>query len=229
MVHRLLACAIGLTALPSAIEDREAVRSMADNINFRHRMAQLVSRASSELYTLVYFTRDTESSSGRSIVPIKQSVEHIVGTPRIEEALIVTMKSTGFRVMVPRYGLEGAITLHRDRTIHRADDVTQVIKLANPYHFNSDEMSLQGPKGKFQVFQSVQVKICVKEKHRRRWLSMELYDPKEEQEQREQSNQQSKATNKQSKKPSDTIKRTSDDVADLPTNKGNKRTKVDHQ
>lgn len=55
MVHRLLAASLGLDPLPEASKDRNSIRSLADNLNTRHRNAQMAGRASVELHTLIYF------------------------------------------------------------------------------------------------------------------------------------------------------------------------------
>ena len=41
VVHRLLGAAIGLERLPEPARDRDALRALADNLNTRHRNAQV--------------------------------------------------------------------------------------------------------------------------------------------------------------------------------------------
>ena len=55
VVHRLLAAALGLNRLPEDARDREKLAALADNINVRHRNAQMAGRASVELHTLIFF------------------------------------------------------------------------------------------------------------------------------------------------------------------------------
>ena len=55
VVHRLLAAAIGLERLPDQARDRDALRALCDNLNARHRNAQMAGRASVELHTLIFF------------------------------------------------------------------------------------------------------------------------------------------------------------------------------
>ena len=62
---------------------------MSDQINYRNRQAQLVSRASSELFILFYFDQRIE----------------------IEQGVICGVKQDGIRVMVQKYGVESLITL----------------------------------------------------------------------------------------------------------------------
>ena len=65
MVHRLLAASLQLAELPDSSRDREAVRSLADNLNTRHRNAQMAGRASVELHTLIYFKDRTVLADAR--------------------------------------------------------------------------------------------------------------------------------------------------------------------
>uniref|UniRef100_A0A2N9F0S8 Uncharacterized protein n=1 Tax=Fagus sylvatica TaxID=28930 RepID=A0A2N9F0S8_FAGSY len=57
IVHRLLAASLGIYKLPSIFQDRPQLTSIADNLNYRHRNAQMASRASVELHTLIYFRK----------------------------------------------------------------------------------------------------------------------------------------------------------------------------
>lgn len=89
VVHRLLAASLGISKLPTIFQDKHQLTSSADNLNFRHRNAQMASRASVELHTLIYFrSRPTET-----------------------EARIVKMRSNGFIVFVPKFGIEGPVYL----------------------------------------------------------------------------------------------------------------------
>lgn len=65
MVHRLLAASLRLTELPESSKDRESVRRLADNLNTRHRNAQMAGRASVELHTLIYFKDRTVLADAR--------------------------------------------------------------------------------------------------------------------------------------------------------------------
>ncbi|XP_010270516.1 PREDICTED: exosome complex exonuclease RRP44 homolog A [Nelumbo nucifera] len=89
IVHRLLAAALGIYRLPPIFQDRPQLTSIADNLNYRHRNAQMASRASVELHTLVYFRK----------------------RPTDTEARIVKIRSNGFIVFVPKYGIEGPVYL----------------------------------------------------------------------------------------------------------------------
>uniref|UniRef100_A0A0E0K8A6 Uncharacterized protein n=1 Tax=Oryza punctata TaxID=4537 RepID=A0A0E0K8A6_ORYPU len=89
IVHRLLAAALEIAKLPPLFQDGPQLTGVADNLNYRHRNAQMASRASVELHTLIYFrTR-----------------------PMDTEARIVKIKANGFIVFVPKFGIEGPIYL----------------------------------------------------------------------------------------------------------------------
>merc|ERR1712182_187367 len=61
-------------------------------INYRHRNAQFAGRASVELHTLIFF-RDKSVTAG---------------------ARIMSVKSNGLVVLVPKYGIEGPVLLAGD-------------------------------------------------------------------------------------------------------------------
>ncbi|KAK4261621.1 hypothetical protein QN277_004589 [Acacia crassicarpa] len=89
VVHRLLAASLGISKLPSVFQDRLQLTSISDNLNYRHRNAQMAGRASVELHTLIYFRN----------------------RPTDTEARIVKIRSNGFIVFVPKYGIEGPVYL----------------------------------------------------------------------------------------------------------------------
>ncbi|XP_073001204.1 exosome complex exonuclease RRP44 homolog A [Typha latifolia] len=89
VVHRLLAAALGIAKLPPVFQDGPQLTSIADNLNYRHRNAQMASRASVELHTLIYFRK----------------------RPTDTEARILKVKANGFIVFVPKFGIEGPVYL----------------------------------------------------------------------------------------------------------------------
>ncbi|OAE18374.1 hypothetical protein AXG93_1783s1030 [Marchantia polymorpha subsp. ruderalis] len=89
IVHRLLAAALGLSKVPGALREKTMLTSVADNLNLRHRNAQMASRASVELHTLIFFKN----------------------RPTDTEARIVRIKSNGLIVFVPKFGIEGPVYL----------------------------------------------------------------------------------------------------------------------
>ena len=179
VVHRLLAASLDYTPLPDGVQSRERMTELADNINHRHRMAQLVSRASAELYTLIYFgdgDSGKRASEGGGIDVVGRVVE--------EDAIIVSVRATGLRVFVPRYGLEAAITLVKkkrtadeEEEAEAGDEADGAARLAgSEYVFDADRLTVSGPRGTFRIFEQVRVSLCVKEKQRRRWLSVQLVE-----------------------------------------------------
>eukprot|EP00897_Mesotaenium_endlicherianum_P007577 jgi/Mesen1/6848/ME000351S05966 len=89
LVHRLLAASLALTPVPSQMKDKSALNAVTDNLNYRHRNAQMAGRASVELHTLIFFrTRPTDA-----------------------EARVVMVRSNGFIVFVPKFGIEGPVYL----------------------------------------------------------------------------------------------------------------------
>lgn len=174
MVHRLLATSLGIAPLPKDVRDRATMRDVVDNLNHRHRMAQLASRASSELFTLLLYR-------GKSVE---------------EKAIVLAVKSTGIRVIVPSAGFELPI-----RLVPRADTPTNA-SIAAKFKYCSETISLtckgvsesdciipshdatdkprKIKKGdvveaSIKMFDQVQVRISTKENAMKRmWLSVEL-------------------------------------------------------
>ncbi|PSS29976.1 Exosome complex exonuclease RRP44 A like [Actinidia chinensis var. chinensis] len=89
VVHRLLAASLGIYKLPGIFQDRPQLTSISDNLNYRHRNAQMASRSSVELHTLIYFRK----------------------RPTDTQARIVKIRSNGFIVFVPKFGIEGPVYL----------------------------------------------------------------------------------------------------------------------
>lgn len=87
VVHRLLKAALGIAPLPQEHADQQQLKAVAENLNYRHRNAQLASRASAELFTLIYFTSNPTEAEGR----------------------IFRVKANGLLVFLPKYGLEGPV------------------------------------------------------------------------------------------------------------------------
>ena len=65
LVHRLLAASLGLAPLPESARDRAGVHALTDNLNSRHRNAQMAGRASVELHTLIFFKDRTIIADAR--------------------------------------------------------------------------------------------------------------------------------------------------------------------
>ena len=87
VVHRLLAAALRYTTVPTMLEDKARVREICEIINRRNHAAQLASRGSTALHTLLYFKNN----------------------PVFEEAMVMKVKSNGFISLIPRFGIEGIV------------------------------------------------------------------------------------------------------------------------
>ena len=85
LVHRLLAASIGSTKLDKRLQNRTAVQTICDQINYRHRMAQFASRASARLHTVLYI------KSKRML---------------IEEAHVFFVRLNAIQVFIPRIAYE---------------------------------------------------------------------------------------------------------------------------
>ncbi len=150
VVHRQLATSLGLAPLPAAVKDRPRMRDTCENINHRHRMAQMCGRASASLFTLLFFR-------GKFVEA---------------DALVISVRSNGIKVLVPRYGIEGAIRLvskeEEEATLN--SNASAQPDLSKSYTYNEDQMTLSGPVGTFRIFQKLTVVISVTESKARRYV-----------------------------------------------------------
>jgi exosome complex exonuclease DIS3/RRP44 len=88
-VHRQLAGAIGYEPLHASLLSKARLAGVCDNINIRHRNAQLAGRASVEYYV-------GQALKGRVVT---------------EEGFVMRVFENGFVVFVPRFGIEGLVRL----------------------------------------------------------------------------------------------------------------------
>jgi len=91
IVHRLLAASVSADVTYPALLDKKQTQKVANNINYRHRMAQYASRASVNLHTHLFFKNQ----------------------PRDEDGYILMIKQNAVQVLIPKYGLEGTLYLPR--------------------------------------------------------------------------------------------------------------------
>jgi len=94
IVHRLLAVSIGADGTYADLVDKKATEKVANNINYRHRMAQYAGRASVNLHTHIFF-RDRVKD---------------------EEGYVLFVRQNALQVLIPKYGLEGTIYLRGDKS-----------------------------------------------------------------------------------------------------------------
>lgn len=146
IVHRLLAAALGLEALPAAYEDKAGMRALSDNMNHRHLMAQLAGRASVALHTSIFF-------KSRVI---------------LERGLVMKLRPNGIVALIPRFGMEGNIVLGRAAGEDARPGATHTREL----ELDEEEQVLRaagGPEAlRVRIFDEVVIAINVEEKARYR-------------------------------------------------------------
>jgi exosome complex exonuclease DIS3/RRP44 len=136
-------------------------------MNRRHRAAQLAGRASVQLHTLIFFAggEDEEEGSGDG-----------GGGAKEEDAYVLDVETSdttepSFRVMVPRYGIEGKVrlpNLDKDECLVRDPEKQRLL-----YKDASTGEILAS----VAVFDKVRVKIWVKSSRDRKELIVDLLDP----------------------------------------------------
>lgn len=85
LVHRLLAASINCGEVDKALQNSSNIQILCDQINYRHRMAQLASRASARLHTVLYIKSKREL---------------------IEEAYIFFVRQNAIQILLPRIAFE---------------------------------------------------------------------------------------------------------------------------
>eukprot|EP01024_Parvocaulis_polyphysoides_P037208 TRINITY_DN3310_c0_g1_i1.p1 TRINITY_DN3310_c0_g1~~TRINITY_DN3310_c0_g1_i1.p1 ORF type:complete len:294 (-),score=60.91 TRINITY_DN3310_c0_g1_i1:252-1082(-) len=105
VVHRLLSAAIGLKPLPGSIRDRMNMQGVVENLNTRHRNAQMAGRASVELHTLIFF-------DNKNVVA---------------DARVTRVKSNGLIVFVPKFGIEGPVHFEKEGNFSLDEEKAEVV------------------------------------------------------------------------------------------------------
>ncbi|KAL8272182.1 hypothetical protein Esti_003910 [Eimeria stiedai] len=88
VVHRLLAAALDLEPIPPIARSRERLKQQCEQLNLKHRAAQIAGRQSVQFYVYLYFV-------GKG--------------PQEVTAVITKIKKNGALVYVHEYGLEGVV------------------------------------------------------------------------------------------------------------------------
>jgi exosome complex exonuclease DIS3/RRP44 len=96
-VHRLLASAIGHEPLADHLSSKTVVADLCDNMNRRHRNAQLAGRKSVEMHTIMFF-----KAKGDTVVE-----GYVTDVREVDDVVKIG-------VFVPRYGIEGSAKLGAD-------------------------------------------------------------------------------------------------------------------
>ena len=153
VVHRLLAASIGVAPLPTQLASKSYLHDLADNMNRRHRAAQLAGRASVQLHTLIYFASDVQ----------KDEIAYVLDVETAEQ------NDPSLLVIVPRYGIEGRVKLGVD------SNDPNLKRYPNEHRISYD---MKGTTVSVQVFDKVLVRIWVKEiQDYQRELVLDLLKP----------------------------------------------------
>lgn len=103
LAHRQLAAAIQYEPLPSNLYSKHYVDQVLDNVNKRHRLAQMAGRASVEFFVgLAISAKNAEQGADAT----KVGQERLLRA----DAYVVRTFRNGLAVFVNKYGLEGVIT-----------------------------------------------------------------------------------------------------------------------
>jgi exosome complex exonuclease DIS3/RRP44 len=130
----LLAVSIGADSTYANLVDKKATQKIAENINYRHRMAQYAGRASVNLYTHIFFK----------------------GRVRDEEGYILFIRQNAVQVLIPHYGLEGTLFLDR-----KSDAIAAVTATTVSWTFDEEEPSLIGGGVKLTLFHKLVVQVSL--------------------------------------------------------------------
>uniref|UniRef100_A0A6G1SHB6 Ribosomal RNA-processing protein 40 n=1 Tax=Aceria tosichella TaxID=561515 RepID=A0A6G1SHB6_9ACAR len=105
LVHRLLACAIGSETLDKNMQNKENIQMLCDQINYRHRMAQLASRASTRHHTILYMKSKQEL---------------------VEDAYVFSIRQNDIQILIPRLAFQHTYTLQPNYAwLYDVDERTQ--------------------------------------------------------------------------------------------------------
>jgi exosome complex exonuclease DIS3/RRP44 len=122
-------------------------------MNRRHRSAQLAGRASVQLHTLIFFSGDTAKEEDAFVLDVETAEK----------------SDPVFRVIVPRYGIEGRVTI----PVNADDPKLQRLPDQHKITYQNGKISAS-----IQVFDKVRVSIWVKTtQDYQRELMIDLVDP----------------------------------------------------
>ena len=155
VVHRLLAAAIGVIALPVINADRSKQQELCSHMNRRHRAAQYVQRASVSMHTLLYFKSVFYS-------PLRSSIHcftHTLGRDRpcVEPAYVSSTTAASFTVLIPRFGIEASLDV--DLLATELDATFTFDPVLHLIVFTGEDNGREHERLRLQVFQQVQVAI----------------------------------------------------------------------
>jgi exoribonuclease R len=143
-----------VSPLPLHLSSKSHLHDLCENMNRRHRSAQLAGRASVQLHTLIFFSGDTAKEEDAFVLDVDTADK----------------SEPTFRVIVPRYGIEGQVRIpvdSDDSKLERSPDI-HMISYQNADH-----------KVAIQVFDKVRVSIWVKiSQDYKRELIIDLVSPR---------------------------------------------------
>jgi exosome complex exonuclease DIS3/RRP44 len=152
-VHRLLAAAINVAPLPLHLSSKSYMHDLCANMNRRHRSAQLASRASVQLHTLIFFSGDAAKEEDAYVLDVETAEQ----------------SDPSFTVIVPRYGIEGRVSIPIEADDPKIERFPEDHKLT--YENGDESVSIQ-------VFDKVRVSIWVRNvQDHQRELVIELVKP----------------------------------------------------
>ncbi|CAM9455731.1 unnamed protein product [Pylaiella littoralis] len=149
-VHRLLGAAIGVSPLPTFLMDKARLHDLTENMNRRHRSAQLAGRASVGLHTEMYFANN----------------------PTEEDAFVLSVDKSKLTVIVPRFGIEGTIKLDAGGGEFKFDQ--QALKLSYEPPASPREVPSQAS---IQIMDKVRVYVDVVNSAHHQGARMTLVSP----------------------------------------------------
>lgn len=168
LVHRLLSASLGLMSLPASALDRMRSQEVCVHMNRRHRAAQLAQRASVQLYTTLYFKERARKILQETSMDIDVDEESLEENDSLHEkaaeevdAFVMSVESDSLIVLIPKFGLEGRLTLptsseessgNDEEVSVRYDQAAGYVQVFNRF----DEEILR-----ITCFQSIRCKVCL--------------------------------------------------------------------
>lgn len=136
VVHRLLAASLGIEQLPNEYTDRKQMQELCSHMNKRHRAAQHAQRASVAIYSVAYFRNN----------------------PIVEDAYIMEIHDDTVKVMVPKFGIESAVSYDALAKSFGADVAT-----VNPERNRLDFTGTNSTVSSISLLQKVSVRVVVED------------------------------------------------------------------
>jgi len=141
IAHRLLAASIGVDSTYPDLVDKDKTAKLTDNLNHRHTMAQHASRASTDLFSQIFFKNKVVD----------------------EEAFVLRVRKNAVTVLVPRYGIEGPVYLEEKESKgdKKSNAGGSVSTAAAVVVYDEATQTVTAGSQPFQVFDRVVVQISV--------------------------------------------------------------------